>query len=249
MLRRHIPCDDCRISGILECHYPRKRHREPQPDQVPCQRRVAREAMEDPLGCREPAERRGCLSAPVGETLKRLPDDADRLLRGVPRVDHDGEILPGGDPELSSEHPFLDIAWCEIVVKIEPDLADGHNLPLRAEILNPPQDIIAGPGRLMRMHPHACVDSLLTMRELHRPPAVFQRGRGIDDGGDAGIGGTRNHLVAVGVKLTGREVCMCVNEHGPSFPSFHGRAALHGGLRRHDHQLPVRIGGREHHAV
>ena len=205
--------------------------------------------MEDPLGCRKPAERRGCLSAPVGEALERLPDDADRPLRCVPRVDHNGEILPGGDPELSSEYPLLDLARRKIVVKIEPDLADGHDLRLRAELIDSAQDIIAGPGRLMRMHPHARVDSLLTMRKIHRPGAVFQGGRGIDDGGDAGIGRSRNYLVAVGVKLTGREVCMCVNEHGPLFPSFHGRAARHGGLRRHDHQLPVRIGGGEHHPV
>jgi len=71
----------------------------------------------------------------------------DRVGVGLPRVDHHGPADLARQPELHAEHFALDVARCEVVVIVEPDLPHGPGTRRDRELIAHQS---GGSGRIVR---------------------------------------------------------------------------------------------------
>ena len=89
-----------------------------------------------PLGAGIPAVRSRDLCAPCGIGRDFFLHDPERVVDGFARMDHDRKVPPPGDLDLRPEHSLLHVAGREVVVVIEPDLADRDHFRMPAQFFD-----------------------------------------------------------------------------------------------------------------
>ncbi len=72
--------------------------------------------------------------APVGAQL--APENVGRFEVGLARVHHHRLLQRLGEPQVAHEQVALHVARRAIVMKVEPALADGHDLRLGTQLLH-----------------------------------------------------------------------------------------------------------------
>src|SRR5579871_3344880 len=138
-------------------------------------------------------------------------DAVNYISHGIAKRPGMSEARPVRGGDMGAEHPLLDVARTEIVVVIEPGLADADHLRLgrqRRQALGRQFGMI---GRLMRMGPDRAPNIGIAFGDRANPLKCVEPGRDRQHCADAGGAGAGDDRVALLVEIGKIEVAVAVD--------------------------------------
>ena len=118
---------------------------------------------------------------------------------------------------------LLDIAGAEIVMEVEPGLANPDDLRVRRQRDQLARREFRMIGRLMRMGPDRAPDPVMRLGDRPHRRELVEAGADRQHRADPGGAGARDHRVALGGEIRKIEMAMAVDQHRP-LPSLRSRA-------------------------